>query len=204
MRKRLLYCLVIVCLFGTALRSTAVPSATEQVRETVDAVIKILKQKDLDKEKREKDLSTVIRKRFDFRTMARGALALNWRKATKEEKDRFVKLFTDLLEATYIGKIEKYNDETVTYGRERITKNRAVVETQIVTSSTEIPINYRLILEGDQWLVYDVIVEEVSLIRNFRETYREIVRREGLEGLFAKMQEKIKELKSPPEVKKEQ
>jgi len=178
-----------------------IPSPLTQMKGTVDAVIRILQQKDLDRAARRGALSKVIRDRFDFRAMSRLALARNWRKATKEEQDRFVDLFTELLETTYLGRIEAYHNERVVFDKEKTREKKAIVKTHIVASNGDIPITYRLHLQGEQWLVYDVVVEEVSLIRNFRSSYREIVKRKGFPALLEKMEAKIRELKEPTEAK---
>jgi len=178
--------------------SAAGTSATDAVRTSVDAIIGILKDASLDQSARRDKIRTVIAGRFDFRAMSQRTLATNWRKASKEEQQHFVQLFSELIQDSYIGRIEAYTNETVKYPGEKIIKNRAVVDTLILTSSAEIPVSYRLYLKDGQWLVYDVTVEGVSLISNYRTSYQEIVKNEGLAGLLARMQEKVKELANQP------
>jgi phospholipid transport system substrate-binding protein len=199
--KRVVALFVVILVFSIVSPSSASSGPTDQVRITVDGVMDILKDKTLDEEARRERLSSLIRKRFDFKAMSQRALGINWKKATQEEKEKFVKLFSDLLEATYIGRIEAYSDERVEYIKEKVEKNRAEVDTHIVTKSVEIPMRYKLILRGEEWLVYDVVIEEVSLIRNFRSTYREIVKKEGFSGLLAKMENKINKLDNSEEAK---
>ncbi|NOY54285.1 MAG: ABC transporter substrate-binding protein [Deltaproteobacteria bacterium] len=194
--------IVLVLFFCCRIAEAADPSPLTQMKGTVDAVIGILKQKDLDRDVRRAALRKVIRKRFDFHSMSQRTLAMNWRKATPGQQEQFVKLFTELLEATYIGRIETYHNERVVYDKERIRKKKAIVETHIITPSVKIPITYRLHLRGGQWRVYDVVVEEVSLIRNFRSSYRDIVKQEGFPALLLKMEAKIEELKKPKETKR--
>ncbi len=201
--RRVVALFVVILVLSIVSPSSASSGPTDQVRITVDGVMEILKDKTLDKEARRERLSSLIRKRFDFKAMSQRALGINWKKATQEEKERFVKLFSDLLEATYIGRIEAYSDERVEYINEKVEKDRAEVDTHIVTKSVEIPMRYKLILRGEEWLVYDVVIEEVSLIRNFRSSYREIVKKEGFPGLLAKMEKKINELENPEETKGE-
>ncbi len=203
MFQKIFSLLVVFFLMVQAVPSPAAPPPLTQVKDTVETVIQILQQKELDHDARRAALRKVIRKRFDFRAMSHRTLARNWKKATPKEQDQFVKLFTELLEATYIGRIETYHKERVVYDKERIKEKRAIVETHIVTPSVKIPITYRLHLKGEEWLVYDVVVEEVSLIRNFRSSYREIVKKEGFPALLSKMEAKIEELKKPKEVKQE-
>ncbi len=154
-----------------------------------------MKDKEMDREKRRQMLSSLIRKRFEFRIMSQQVLATNWKKANPDERDRFVNLFSDLLENTYMERIEAYTDEKVEYVNEKVRDDRAIVETIIVTKTADIPIRYKMVIKGDEWLVYDVVIEEVSLIRNYRSSYREIVMKDGIEGLLARMEEKVKEMK---------
>lgn len=178
--------------------SAAATSATDAVRTSVDTIIGILKDASLDQSARREKIRAVIATRFDFRAMSQRTLATNWRKASKDEQQHFVQLFSELIQESYIGRIEAYTNETVKYPGEKTTKNRAVVDTLILTSSTEIPVSYRLYLKDGQWLVYDVTVEGVSLISNYRTSYQEIVKNEGFAGLLARMQEKVKELVNQP------
>jgi len=176
----------------------AAGNATESVRTSVDAIIGILKDAGLDKPAKRDKIRVVIAGRFDFRAMSQRTLATNWKKASKEEQQQFIELFAELIQNTYIGRVEAYTNEEVKYPGEKVTDDRAVVDTLIVTSNQEIPVTYRLYLKGDQWMVYDVNIEGVSLISNYRNSYQEIVKREGFTGLLAKMEEKVKELANAP------
>ncbi|MBQ6669289.1 MAG: ABC transporter substrate-binding protein [Deltaproteobacteria bacterium] len=172
-------------------------AVTEQLRSDVDRIIDILNDGTLKKKERDEKIVSIVRARFDFPTMSQWILGVNWRKASPDEQKRFIELFTRLLERTYMGKIEsytgEYGHENVRYAQERQEKDKALVNTFIVTKSAEIPVNYKLLLNNGQWRVYDVVIEEVSLVRNYRSTYSEIVNREGFKGLFAKMEQKIAE-----------
>ena len=186
--------------FMMMLASTAFAAGnpTESVRMSVDSILGILKDTGLDKPAKREKIRVVIAERFDFRAMSQRTLATNWRKASKEEQQQFVELFSQLIQNTYIGRVEAYTDEGVTYPGEKVTNNRAVVDTLIITSSAEIPVTYKLYLKDDRWLVYDVNIEGVSLISNYRNSYQEIVKKEGFSGLLAKMEEKVKELANQP------
>lgn len=186
--------LALLVLFATT-AVAAEPLA--QVRSTVEEVLTLLRNKSLPHEERRQRLNAVIRPAFDFEVMSQWVLGTNWRKASAVERQRFIGLFTDLLEATYLGKIENYTDERVEYAGEKVEGERAEVETLIKTRSADIPIRYKLFRKGERWLVYDVVIEEVSLVRNYRSTYDEIVRKEGFAGLFSRMEEKVRELKAP-------
>jgi phospholipid transport system substrate-binding protein len=181
---------------GLAAYSAVAPKT--QIQDTVDRVIDVLRDKQLQGEARRQTLSRLIRARFDFVIMSQRTLGKYWRTASTAEQEKFVQLFSDLLEASYIGRIEAYSDETVNYGEERIEADRAEVATTVNSGNTHIPIVYRMVQQGGEWYVYDVIIEEVSLIRNYRSSYGEIVRKEGFSGLFQRMEEKIKELRQSP------
>ena len=104
--------------------------------------------------------------------------------------------FSQLILASYMGRIEAYTDERIEFRGERIKGDKAEVATVIVSGAREIPIRYKLRRKGDRWLVYDVVIEEVSLIRNYRSSYRAIVKKEGVGGLLARMDEKLAMLES--------
>lgn len=171
-------------------------SPRAEVQATVDQVIATLRDKTLhDAERREK-LTSIIRPRFDLRTMSQWVLGVNWRRASETQKRRFIDLFSELLESTYVSKIKNYTDERVVYGQERIEDDRALVETRVVTKSAEIPIVYRMIHKDGEWKVYDVVIENVSLVRNYRSTYDEIAREQGIDRLLERMEKKLAELRS--------
>ena len=176
---------------------------TKQLKSDIDQVIKLLNDQTLDKDQKDQEIIDSIRHRFDFPTMSQWILALNWRKATPEQRARFIDLFTQLLENTYKGRVQAYtgtySQNNVKYIDEQIKRGRALVKTLIVTESNEIPVDYKLSENQGGWQVYDVVIEEVSLVRNYRSTYGEIVDREGFDGLFKRMQDKIEEVKSRPE-----
>lgn len=167
-----------------------------QLSKTVDAVLEILRDQGLDSATKRERISPLVRARFDFATMAQWVLGPQWRQASAAEQERFVALFSDLLEATYIGRIDEYSGEQVVFLGEQIEDRRAQVDSKVVTRSAEIPIGYRLVSRGEDWLVFDVIIENVSLVRNYRSSFSEIVRREGMSGLFAQMEQRISELKA--------
>ena len=173
-------------------------SPIDVVRTSVDAVLAILDNEQLNYEDKRTQISVIVKERFDFRAMSQRTLATNWNKTTDEEKEKFVDLFSQLIENSYVGKIDSYTNERVDYPGEKVSGRKAVVETLIITSSADIPVDYRLYQKGDQWLVYDVIIEGVSLISNYRSSYQEIMKKEGFDGLLAKMRAKIDELAGTP------
>jgi phospholipid transport system substrate-binding protein len=198
MLKRIPHILVLGCMLALAIQASAGQSPMQSVQTAVDAILGILTNETLDKEEKRSKMRAIINKRFDFRAMSQRTLATNWKKASKDEQQQFVGLFAQLIQNSYIGKVEAYTSETVEYPAEKIKGKRAVVDTLIITSSTEIPVNYKVYLKNDEWRVYDVIIEGVSLISSYRSTYQEIVKKDGFPGLFVKMEEKLKELENQP------
>jgi phospholipid transport system substrate-binding protein len=198
MLKRIPHILVLGCMLALAIQASAGQSPMQSVQTAVDAILGILTNETLDKEEKRSKMRAIINKRFDFRAMSQRTLATNWKKASKDEQQQFVGLFAQLIQNSYIGKVEAYTSETVEYPAEKIKGKRAVVDTLIITSSTEIPVNYKVYLKNDEWRVYDIIIEGVSLISSYRSTYQEIVKKDGFPGLFVKMEEKLKELENQP------
>lgn len=196
MLNRLLKFLMMAVALSFTSASLAASSPTDDVRTSVEAILVILQNGELDVQQKRADISKIINKRFDFRAMSQRTLATNWKKTSDEEKKQFTALFSQLIESSYVGKIEAYTNEKVEYPGEKVKGKKAVVETLILTSSADIPVNYKLYQKGDQWLVYDVIIEGISLISNYRSSYQEIMKDEGFDGLLNRMQAKIDELSS--------
>jgi phospholipid transport system substrate-binding protein len=167
----------------------------ERVRETVDKLLTILKDPQLKgeskKTERREKLKQVINQRFDFTEMARRSLGSEWRRRSPEEQKQFVKLFTDLLEQAYLDKIESYNGEKVQYLREKEDKDTAEVPTKIIDNKgREFSVNYRLHKANGDWKVYDVVIEDISLVNNYRSQFNRVLARDSFEELLARMKEK--------------
>jgi len=199
MLKRLFLILAAGITLTVANIAAADASPTATVRGSVDSILTLLQDKELDQATRRKEMRKVINGRFDFRAMSQRTLATNWKKASKEQQQEFVQLFSQLIENTYIGRVEAYTDEKVDYPGEKVKGKKAVVETLILTATADIPINYKVYQKKNgEWWVYDVIIEGISLISNYRSSYQEIVKKEGFDGLIVKMKNKIQELESQP------
>ena len=169
----------------------AAMTPTETVKGAVDQVLEILKDKQLNREQRWAAIGEVINARFDFRSMSQSILATSWRNATPEEKRRFVEFFSQYLEDTYRNKIEAYTDQRVEYVSEQVRKDRAVVDTHILTETTRIPVTFRLKNNDGEWFAYDVVIEGISLVNNYRSTFSAIIKSEGMEGLLVDLEGRI-------------
>jgi phospholipid transport system substrate-binding protein len=184
--------LILTCLVPVP---AATSTPTEEVKKTIDKILLILKNQALNWGGRQAKIRAIVDERFDFRSMSQSVLATHWKKATPVERDRFVEFFSQYLEHTYMAQIEKYSDHYVKYTNEKISGNRAIVDTFIVADTVEIPVNYRLRLNDGEWFAYDVVIEGVSLVNNYRNIYSAIVKTEGISGLLDRLEEKNEELK---------
>jgi phospholipid transport system substrate-binding protein len=176
--------------------SAAATGPAEQVRGTVDDVLVVLRDKELLQDDRRRRVQEAIGKRFDFTLMSRAALSVNWKKATPEQRRRFVDLFTELLLLIWTARLDEYHDESVRYGEEKIRGDRATVSTFVVSGDKEIPVDYRLHNKNGEWLVYDVLIEHVSQVSNYRNSYRGIVEEVGIDGLLDRLETKVAELRT--------
>jgi phospholipid transport system substrate-binding protein len=173
---------------------------TDQLKAQIDRVLKTLEDPELKKEGRVKDRRAAVRKIandiFDFSETARRSLGRHWQGRTQAERDEFVQLFSDLLERSYITKIETYGGEKIQYLGDTIEGDQAKVQTKLVTkgSGGEIPIEYRMHKVGDRWLVYDVVIEGVSLVANYRTQFNKIIQTSSFQELMNKMKNKQHEL----------
>jgi phospholipid transport system substrate-binding protein len=203
MRKRVafkVFPLLFFCLSLLSAPPCFAGDPTDQVKQRVDAVLDVVRNKELKKPENEKIRRAKIREIvdtiFDFPEMSRRSLAVHWKKRTPAEQKEFVSLFSDLLEDTYIKKIEKYRDEKILYSGESIRDSYAVVKTKVITKKeTEIPIDYRLLKENNKWEVYDVVIEGVSLVNNYRSQFSEILASNPYSELVNRLKKKT--LKEP-------
>ncbi len=192
-RRRILVLAGVVALAVVAGAEAAAPGPTAQIRGTIDDVIATLKRPDLKPHARTGERRELLRRQiqsaFDFEEMSKRSLGPEWRGRTPEEREEFTALFTQLLENAYLGKIESYRGETIKYVNEKIDPPYAVVHTEIVTSrAQQIPVDYRMLQKGDQWRIYDVIIEGVSLVNNYRSQFAGILQRSS----FSQMMDKLR------------
>jgi phospholipid transport system substrate-binding protein len=191
-----LACAVAIAAAAAPARAGAV---SDQLKETVDRVIKLLedpalKGADRTAERRE-GVTKIAQEIFDFPEVARRSLARHWQPLTDKQREEFTALFADLLERSYVSKIELYSGEKITYGNERLDGETAIVPTRIASKSgAEIPIDYRMQKKGARWLVYDVNIEGVSLVSNYRTQFNKIIQTSSFNDLIVKLKTKQDEL----------
>ena len=176
----------------------------EKVRETINEVLEILANKTPSEQEQQTRIRQAVLKRFSFEEMAQRSLGRHWRDRTPEEKQKFVQLFTDLLVDSYTNNIERSEGkEDVRYTKESIEDSYASVHTEIVQPRDQnIEVQYRLLQRDGDWQVFDVIIEGVSLVNNYRTQFNKIILEESYEALVKKMQQKSAQLEAVKETTK--
>lgn len=166
---------------------------TDTVKKHVDKFLDILQDPALsdNKEKQKEELWNVALELFDFTALSMRSVGTAWREMTNEQKKEFTDLFAKLLERTYMDKIREYNDEKVVYEDEvMLSDSKAEVQSKIVTQSKEIPILYRLYKTSGEWRVYDVLIENVSMVKNYRTQFRDYLSKNSIEDLLEHLRKK--------------
>jgi phospholipid transport system substrate-binding protein len=186
---------LLLLVFGIALPVWA-GEPTDEIKQTTDKILSILTNPSLKGSsktaEREKLIRQAIDERFDWEEMARRSLARYWDQRTDGEKKEFVRLYSDLLERTYMDKVEGYSGEKVIYEGESVDNGYAVVRVKIVTKkNTDIRVHYRLKRVENKWLVYDVSIEGVSLVNNYRTQFNSIILKSSYENLVERLRERV-------------
>ena len=192
------YAVLLFCIFSLTSKGFAGTEITSELKKTIDKVIAIVSDPEMKKNpllRREK-LRETIGVRFNYRQMVMRSLAKNYRERSDKEREEFTALFKKLLENSYASKIENYQDETIKYVKEQVKGKYALVNTEIIRKDGTINVDYKLINEDGKWTVYDFVIEEVSLIRNYRSQFSKIIKTESYGALVSKLSKKIKELES--------
>ena len=169
---------------------------TDQIRQTTDKILAIVQTPDLkgpEKEaERQRQMRKVIDERFDWAAMARSALGKHWRDLTETQRAEFTGLFSELIEKNYMSKIESYSGEKILYKGDKVDGAYGVTDVVISTlKGTDIPVSYRVLKKDAAWLVYDVNIEGVSLVNNYRSQIGTILNRSSYAKLIAKIKAKI-------------
>ena len=170
---------------------------TDQLRDATDRVLKVLQSAELKRapQARREQIRAIADQIFDWEETGKRALARHWAGRSPQEREEFSALFADLVERSYIGKIEGYSGERVVYAGETIEGDQATVRTRLVTkSNTEIPVDYRMQKHGDRWRAYDVVIEGVSLVANYRTQFNRIIQQSGYGELVEKLKAKREEV----------
>jgi phospholipid transport system substrate-binding protein len=172
---------------------------TEQLKGSIDKIIPILEDPTLKGDAKLKERRAAIRRVasdvFDFTESARRTLGPHWERRTAEERQEFARLLGDLLERAFASRLEQYAGERIQYTGESVDGNLATVKTTIITKSgAELPVDYQVLRRGDRWFVYDVWIEGVSLMNNYRVQFNKIIQTSSYEDLVRKLKAKQQSL----------
>jgi phospholipid transport system substrate-binding protein len=192
---------VIIGVLAPVPAGAATKSATDSVRGTIDEVVRVLKDPEMKKperlDERRRILEKVIGDRFSWDEMAKRTLGAQWAKLDDKQRQEFTELFRALLTTTYIGRIESYSGEKVLYLNERLQDGFAEVRTKVAAGKAEYPMDYRLMDKSGDWHVYDIVLDGVSLVNNYRGQFSKILRTSSYEDLVGKLRNKSDKIASP-------
>ena len=193
MKKMFLSCLLLFICAGVVFAS---PKAQpqEQVKLMVDSILGVLQHEELSTAEKKSLVSGQVQAYLNIDSMSRRTLGVHWQGATAEQHQLFSELFIRILEGTYLNRLGDYSGGSVEYLKQRVKDDKAIVDTIVVLKESEIPVQYKMIYVDDSWQIFDLVIEGVSLIRNYRSSYGEIIRRNGFDGLLALMEEKVQSL----------
>ncbi len=198
--SRLVITFLFVLIFSGLTMAAGTTGMTARVRSAIDSALTVLNDPALmareHAAERRAKVRSVIEEAIDFQEITKRSLGIHWRKRTPEERREFVSLFSKLLEASYMDKIEANYDAKVLYKGESINKKgtRGVVKTLVVTrKDTEVPIDYRMMRKDNGWVAYDIVIEGVSLVSNYRTQFNQIIQKSSYEDLVEGLKEKLKD-----------
>ena len=195
MKKQFAVLIILIVFVLTIPLYAGVPMTT--VEASVNKVLNVLRDSKLKspaaKEIKKEKLRIIYKEMFDEIEFSKRTLTRNWNKFNPAQRVEFVSLFEQVLEKSYIDKIQDYSNEKIDFYKEDMTSdNTAEIQTKIVTSSKEIPIFYRMTLKDGKWKVYDVVVENVSLVQNYRTQFNDILGKNTPEQLLEILRKKVK------------
>lgn len=195
MKKFIIGLNAIIVLFFFTLPVHAGP-ALETVQTQVDKILDVLRDPALKAESakgtKEEKVLAIINEVFDYTELSKRTLSRNWKKLNPDQREEFKDLFSKLLGGVYIDRIVAYSDEKVVFNKETaLSEKKAEVQSEIVTGTKKIPIFYRMILKNGEWKVYDVLIEGISLVKNYRSQFKEILKKQSPEDLLEILRKKV-------------
>jgi phospholipid transport system substrate-binding protein len=193
--RRVLMSLTAAVLLGAAATAAQAVTPTETVKMRVEQALQSIGQTPATTpegvERRRAEIRRAADSLFDFTEMSRRALGRHWEERTPAERDEFVKLFTDLMARSYVGKIDRYAGESIAYTGEHVNGDEATVQSQVVTAKgSQIPVEYRLHRVNESWTAYDVFIENVSLVGTYRSQFDRVIKAESFADLLRRLREK--------------
>lgn len=195
MTKKIALLVALLPLLGLVMPriSHADASPKADMQQTIDQIIKIasaLPGDDKKTERRQK-LRELINPKFNFNEMSKRSLGANWTDLTPQEQADFTHVFSELLARTYLSKIETVKPGMVTVESEQVEAPRAIVKTTVISKGDTFPIDYKLMLQSGSWQVYDVVIENIGLVANYRNEFSGIIRKEKFSGLMDRLRKKV-------------
>src|SRR5262245_16688756 len=186
---------IALCLVGPLLPATATAvTATEAVRSSMEQLVRVLEDQELKKadqaSERRQQLQKIFNDRFSYEEMSKRSLGAQWNNLNEAQRQQFVDLFRQLLARTYTGTIEGYSGERIQILSEQNEGDYAEVRTKLVSRKGEIPINYRLLNKSGEWRVYDIVVDGISMVSNYRAQFNKIIQSSSYEDLVEKLKNK--------------
>jgi len=192
--KKILYVFILLVAFPYASAAAADSGPTDTLKPILNELMAVLSDQNLKGDEhlvqRRSKIMSSISKGFNFREMSMRVLGKTWRSIDEKQKDYFTELMTKLLENVYIGKLEGYSGQTVEFVAETIKEDRAQVTTFLLNQGVQIPVHYIMKKADGNWMVYDINIEGVSLVRNYQEQFKSILRKEAFEGLVKELEDK--------------
>jgi len=197
MRKSLVVLIIALAALKLFPVSAFATSPLETIQTQVNRALEVLKDPALKAESakaaKEKKIWAILDGIFDYTELSKRTLARHWKRFSPDQQGEFTRLFGKLLGTVYMDRIIAYKDEKVVFGKvSQISDKTAEVQSEVVRSSKSIPIHYRMILENGEWKVYDVVIEGVSLVQNYRSQFREILMNKPPEDLLKILREKVR------------
>lgn len=183
--------LLLAALAVTAHAAHASPKA--EMTQTIDNIITIASAHPGDEGKtvRRQKLRELINPKFNFAEMSKRSLGANWNDLSASEQAEFTTVFSELLARTYLSKIETVKPGMVKVESEQVELPRAIVKTVVVSKGDTFPIDYKLINSNNRWQVYDVVIENIGLVANYRNEFSGIIRKDKFSGLMERLRKKI-------------
>ncbi len=186
-----LFCVVLLGLAPVVMASSG---PTEALKPILTDIMAIIGDPNLagdeQKDVRRTKIMKIAAQGFDFTEMSKRVLGKTWRNINPQQRDYFAEIFTKLLENAYIGQLEDYSGQKIVYKDERIKGKKAAVSTIVYDKEMSLPVNYVMLEKDRGWQVYDINIEGVSLVRNYREQFKSILRKENFDGLVKVLEEK--------------
>lgn len=204
-KNSLLGCVAVVLVVMLSTVAWSIPDPTEQLRPYIDKITDIISassEKELKDPALVDKVMEVAHKGFDFQEMSKRVLGRQWKKLSPADQEHFIGLFTQLLQHAYVSQIKDYSGQKISFVKHRIKGRRAEVQTLIIDRERKVAVSYIMLLKDDQWKAYDIVVEGVSLVRNYLEQFRTVIRQDGYAELTKKLEQRIQHLQENPLVGK--